>query len=149
MYVLYVCMYKCMYKLWMIHSKVLTLWSVSYTNILRLFVNTRAGWSILDSTICFSWALLIGSNGWDGVQTSAVVGLFFPYRHVGIIWSRRRYGCRHNLSFKIEWNTRRKTVKTIFFLSGYTRIGLHYKLTLIPTVFILLLYGPWFKVSLK
>ena len=42
---------------------------------------------------------------------SAVVGMFSPYRHVGIIWSRRRHACRHNLSFKIEWNTRRKTVK--------------------------------------
>ena len=57
---------------------------------------------------------------------SAVVGMFFPYRHVGIIWSQRRHGCRHNLSFKIEWNTLRKTVKTIFSFSGYTRIGLHY-----------------------
>ena len=37
---------------------------------------------------------------------------FFPYRHVGIIWSRRRHACRHNSNFKIEWNTRRKTVKT-------------------------------------
>ena len=36
------------------------------------------------------------------VITSAVVGMFFPYRHVGIILSRRRHGCRHNLSFKIE-----------------------------------------------
>ena len=44
--------------------------------------------------------------------SSAVVGMFFPYRHVGIIWSRRRHACRHNSSFKIEWNTRRKTVKT-------------------------------------
>ena len=47
-----------------------------------------------------------------GVTTSAVVGMFFPYRHVGIIWSRRRHACQHNSSFKIEWNTRRKTVKT-------------------------------------
>ena len=46
------------------------------------------------------------------VIISAVVGMFFPYRHVAIIWSRRRHACRHNSSFKIEWNTRRKTVKT-------------------------------------
>ena len=46
------------------------------------------------------------------VINSAVVGMFFPYRHVGIIWPRRRHACRHNSSFKIEWNTRRKTVKT-------------------------------------
>ena len=45
-------------------------------------------------------------------RTSAVVGMFFPYRHVGIIWFRRRHDCRHNSSFKIEWNTRRKTLKT-------------------------------------
>ena len=64
---------------------------------------------------------------WQDVSIliSAVVGMFFPHRHVGIIWSRRRHGCRHNLSFKIEWNTRRKTAKTFFF-SGYTCIGLHY-----------------------
>ena len=37
---------------------------------------------------------------------------FFPYRHVKIIGSRRRHACRHNSSFKVEWNTRRKTVKT-------------------------------------
>ena len=49
----------------------------------------------------------------NSLATSAVVGMFFPYRHVGIIWSRRRHACRHNSSFKIEWNTRRKTVKTI------------------------------------
>ena len=46
------------------------------------------------------------------IVTSAVVGMFFPYRHVGIIWSRRRHACRHNSCFKIKWNTRRKTVKT-------------------------------------
>ena len=48
----------------------------------------------------------------ERVMNSAVVGMIFPYRHVGIIWSRRRHACRHNSSFKIEWNTRRKTVKT-------------------------------------
>ena len=46
------------------------------------------------------------------IRHSAVVGMFFPYRHVGIIWSRRRHACRHNSSFKIEWNTLQKTVKT-------------------------------------
>ena len=34
--------------------------------------------------------------------TSAVVGMFFPYRHVEIIGSRRRHACRHNSSFKLE-----------------------------------------------
>ena len=43
---------------------------------------------------------------------SAVVGMFFPYRHVEIIGSRRRHACQHNSSFKVEWNTHRKTVKT-------------------------------------
>ena len=66
------------------------------------------------------------------VYISAVVGMFFPYRHVEIIGSRRRHACRHNSSFKVEWNTRRKTVKTKSF-SGYTRI--HYKLTLISINF--------------
>ena len=46
------------------------------------------------------------------VKTSAVVGMFFPYRHVKIIGSRRRHACQHNSSFKVEGNTRRKTVKT-------------------------------------
>ena len=44
--------------------------------------------------------------------TSAMVGKFFPYRHVEIIGSPRRHACRHNSSFKVKWNTRRKTVKT-------------------------------------
>ena len=34
--------------------------------------------------------------------TSAVVGMFFPYRHVEIIGSRRRHACQHNSSFKVE-----------------------------------------------
>ena len=54
------------------------------------------------------------------VITSAVVGMFFPYRHVGIICSRRRHACRHNSSFKIKRNTRQKTVKTFYFLGLYT-----------------------------
>ena len=36
------------------------------------------------------------------MSISAVVGMFFPYRHVEIIGSRRRHACRHNLSFKVE-----------------------------------------------
>ena len=32
--------------------------------------------------------------------SSAVVGMFFPYRHVEIIGSRRRHACRHNSSFE-------------------------------------------------
>ena len=44
--------------------------------------------------------------------TSAVVGMFFPYRHVGISRSRRRHDCWHNSSFKIDRNTWLKTVKT-------------------------------------
>ena len=75
------------------------------------------------------WPSLLARSLNVNVVTSAVVGMFFPYRHVGIIWSRRRHACRHNSSFKIEWNTRPKTVKTKDF-SSYTRI--HYKLTLIP-----------------
>ena len=42
------------------------------------------------------------------VYTSAVVGMFFPYRHVKIIGSWRRHSCRHNSSFKVEWNTCQK-----------------------------------------
>ena len=63
------------------------------------------------------------------LASSAVVGMFFPYWHVGIIWSWHRHACRHNSNFKIEWNTRRKNKS----FSGYTRI--HYKLTLIPIHF--------------
>ena len=44
------------------------------------------------------------------LDTSAVVGMFFPYRHVEIIGSQRRHACWHNSSFKVDWNTRRKTV---------------------------------------
>ena len=36
------------------------------------------------------------------VLINAVVGMFFPYRHVEIIGSRRRHTCRHNSSFKVE-----------------------------------------------
>ena len=34
--------------------------------------------------------------------TSGVVGMFFSYRHVEIIGSRRRHVCQHNWSFKFE-----------------------------------------------
>ena len=69
------------------------------------------------------------------VDTSAVVGTFFQYWHVDIIWSRRRCACQHNSSFKIEWNTRRKTVKTKVSWVIYTYI---IKLTLIPIHFVVI-----------
>ena len=62
------------------------------------------------------------------VFSSAVVGMFFPYRHVGIIWSWRRHA-----TVDIIWvsksNETPKNWKNKSF-SDYTRI--HYKLTLIP-----------------
>ena len=55
---------------------------------------------------------LKGFNSYRHVLASAVVGMFFPYRHVEIIGSRRRHACRHNARFKVQWNTHRKTWKT-------------------------------------
>ena len=66
----------------------------------------------LGAVVYMKWRLTNALYVCMYVCISAVVGMFFPYRHVGIIWSRRRHACRHNSSFKIEWNTRRKTVKT-------------------------------------
>ena len=74
------------------------------------------------------------------ICTSAVVGMFFPYRHVKIIGSRCRHACRHNSSFKLEWNTRRKTLKTKVsrvihaFIIKLTLIPIHF--AVIPTLVI-------------
>ena len=63
------------------------------------------------------------------VVTSAVVGMFFPYRHVNIICSQRRHACRHSSCFKVELNTRRKTVKTK--VSWETRVTHAYIISLL------------------
>ena len=97
-----------------------------------------------ETNLFFSWNKLLTCYQQD-VSTSAVVGMIFPCRHVNIIWSRRRHACRHNSSFKIEWNTRQKTVKT-----KVSRVIHAYFISLPSYLFILLLYRPWwFKVSLK
>ena len=86
-------------------------------SLVNLYKKDRDAVSVIFSLRIFSalFPIIMCNSGCDNLLfsslaiNSAVIGMFFPYRHVGIIWSRRRHA-----SFQIEWSTRRKKNKQKF-----------------------------------
>ena len=87
---------KSLYKLYNI--KYFVFCSQPMEGQLYKYTNVVKGWQ-------YRWFMMDPHKGtleYYMVSSSAVVGMFFPYRHVEIIGSRRRHACRHNSSFKVE-----------------------------------------------